>query len=86
MIRPSNIGSKPGKVDLQCDDHGGTATVNLAQLKRGDEFIPGGDVATIVIAGTMLTPPCGCVTSFPIEKGGPLTQQLVGEFKKAKGL
>ena len=70
-IQPSEIKKSGKKADFRCDIHGGTVknldlTTKVKRVQNKGSGVPDATSEDIIIVeGTELTPPCGCVTSFP---------------------
>jgi hypothetical protein len=72
MIRPANVDKDNHTADFSCDKHGGIAVgVNV-----NTQCSYSADNETIVVLGSLLTPPCDCITGHPTVGGGELSQAL----------
>ena len=72
MIRPDNIELEDHTADFRCDKHGGAVTA--LNLNTNTEYNE--DSSLIIIKGSELAPPCGCVTCFPTENGNQDAQDI----------
>ena len=73
IIRASNIKKNGKEADFRCEIHGGTATnldlktkVKRVKNKDGKSSPDPTSEDIITISGQELTPPCICLTSYPV--------------------
>lgn len=72
MIRPSNIDAANHTADFKCDKHGGSV-IGL-NLNTNASYTAGNE--SVIVKGSELTNPCGCITFFPTSNGNADSQDI----------